>query len=90
MHAPILPDDFLIEGKADSLGDAARDLALCQDGVENFPYFLKSHEVFDGRGKGGEIDCNFRNVDRPGERSIGLAAIVLVVPEDPLRCLVAR
>ncbi len=40
LHASILPDDFFIERKSDSLRHASGNLALRQNGVKNSTDFL--------------------------------------------------
>ena len=85
-----MPDDFFIQGESNSLGNAAGDLTLRQNGVKDFADFLQGYEIFHSRAVGREVHCNFRNVNRPGKSRIGLTSIPLIIPENARRCLVAR
>ena len=46
-HVAVLPDAFFVEGVADGLRDAAFDLALGEDGVDDFADLLHGVEVGD-------------------------------------------
>ena len=69
---------------------AADDLAFRENGMKDFSDFLKSDEIIYRYAVGGEIDGDFRDVDCPGKRGVGLAAIFLIVPEYAFGLFVLR
>ena len=81
-EAALLVDTFFVEGVADALGDAAFNLAGREDGVEDLADFLQGVEVGDGSGVGGGVDGDLGDVDGPGVGGVGVALVLVVVPED--------
>ncbi len=64
-------------------------LAGGEDWVEDFADLLQGVEVGDACGVGGGVDGDFGDVDGPSVGRVGFAAVVLVVPEDVSRGLIA-
>src|ERR1700685_748982 len=62
-HEAVDVDAFFVERVADALRDAALDLALGEDGMDDLADFLKRVEVFDLGGVGERVDGDFRDVD---------------------------
>ena len=52
--------------------------------MENLAYFLQGMELRDDGGEGGGVDRDLGYVDGPGVRGVGVAHVLLVVPEDVL------
>jgi len=61
---------------------AAGNLPLSQHRMQYLAHFLQRDEVVDRHSVGCQIDCDFRDVDCPGEGCVGLSAILFVVPEN--------
>ena len=89
MHAPLLPDHFLVQRISDPLRDPARDLPTGQNRMQNPTYFLQRHEVVDGYAVRRHINFHFRDINRPGKRRVGLATVMFIVPEHIVRSFVA-
>ena len=89
LHAAILPNHFLVQRISDSLGNAACDLPAGQDRMQHLANFLQRHEIVDRHAVGRQINCHFRDVDRPGKGGVRFPAILVVIPEHIGRRFVA-
>ena len=47
LHAPILPNHFLVQRISDPLRDAARDLPSRQNRMQHLAHLLQRHEIID-------------------------------------------
>src|ERR1044072_4871815 len=81
-HPPVAPHDVLIQRPTDALRHAALDLPGREHGVDDSPHLLHGDEVLDARLIRQGIHGHLRDVDGPGVRAVGVAAVVLVVPLD--------
>ena len=90
LHAPILPNHFLVQRISDSLRDAARDLPAGQNRMQDLAHFLQRDKVVHGHAVGRQINRHFGDINRPGKRRVGLAAILFIVPENIVRRFVTR
>ena len=84
-HAAVFPDHILVQRIADALRDAAFDLARREHRMDHRADFLHRDEIVDARFKRDGVDADFGHIDRPGESAVGIALIVVVVPEDARR-----
>ncbi len=79
-HAAFLPDYIFIECEADTLCDAAFDLACGENGIDDLADFLDGDEVFNANLGGARLDGNFGDIDSPGVCAVGIALVAGVVP----------
>ena len=86
---PFLPQHLFVERIANALGDAAFDLARGEHGMRTRPDLLHGPELFDLSGISNGVDRDLRYVNGPCKGGIGFAMILLVVPEDAGRRLIA-
>src|SRR6516225_6608968 len=88
LHAAVLPDDLFIQREADGLRYSPGYLTLGQPWMENLADLLQGDKVVDGDTVSGQVDRHLRDVDSPGEGSIGFAAVFLIVPENSGRSFI--
>ena len=60
-----------------------------EDGMEDLADLLEGVEVCHGGGVGAGVDGDLGDVDGPGVGGVGVAFVLVVVPEDVAGCLVA-
>ena len=82
-HVAVLVDALFVEGVADALGDAAFDLALGEDGMDDLADLLQGVEVCDRGGVGAGVDGDLGDVDGPGVGGVGVAVVLC---RRPRRC----
>src|SRR5438132_5439989 len=88
LHAPILPNHFLIKAEAYSLSDATGDLSSSKDRVENAANFLQRDEVVHRYAVRRQVNSDCSDINRPGKCRVCFSAVFLIIPENAGRRLI--
>ena len=89
-HGALLPLALLHERPTDALDHAALDLTAGEGRVQHLANLLDGHEVDHARTARAEIDLHLGDVRGPGEGTVRVASIRLVVPLDARRPFIGR
>src|SRR4030095_2494281 len=90
LHAPFVPNHFLVQGEADALRYPAHNLSRCQNWMKDLSHLLKRHEVIHRYTVGDGIDRHFCHINSPGKSRVCRSAIFLLIPDYAFGLLVPR
>src|SRR5580704_17481954 len=82
LHASFMPNDFLKQGEPDALGDPTHDLSNGKHRVKHSPNFLERDKIVYRNAVSCQVNCDLRNVNRPGICGVSFSPIFLIVPEN--------
>ena len=90
LHAPVLPNHFLVKREAYRLRNPTRDLSGGKNRMENAANFLQCHEVIHVYTVCRQVHGDFGDIHRPGKCCVCFSSILFIVPENVGRRFIAR